>query len=69
MLYGNSHVFPDFPDVEGQRKTPVTVVYGDCLETAFDLVKQGFNPAVLNMANAHTPGLSPLLLCGVAGFP
>ena len=28
----------------------------DCLYAAEELVKQGFNPCVLNMASFHTPG-------------
>jgi len=57
VMYPGDHQFPDFPEVQGQqKKTPITVVYGDCLETAFELVDQGLNPAVLNMANATNPG-------------
>ena len=42
------------PKVEGG--TSILVVKGDCLKVAGDLVKQGYNPAVLNFASAGHPG-------------
>lgn len=36
--------------------TTLKVIDSDCLYAAEDLVRQGFNPCVLNMASFHTPG-------------
>lgn len=37
-------------------ETKVDVVNGDCLEVGKAMIDEGFNPAVLNMANAYRPG-------------
>ena len=37
-------------------KTKIVVVNADCLEEAIRLKKEGFNPAVLNMASSRRPG-------------
>lgn len=36
--------------------TVVDAVNADCIDVVRDLVAQGFNPILLNMANRHTPG-------------
>jgi uncharacterized protein (TIGR02452 family) len=38
------------------EETKVSVIDADCLEVAINLVKMGYNPAVLNMANRQTAG-------------
>lgn len=37
-------------------QTKVSVVDRDCLKAAMDLKREGYNPAVLNMANLYNPG-------------
>lgn len=39
-----------------KEDTVVQVVNGDCLETAQQLLAEGYRPAVLNLASAHHPG-------------
>ena len=34
----------------------IDAVKGDCIDVTRELVEQGFNPIMLNMANRHTPG-------------
>jgi uncharacterized protein (TIGR02452 family) len=36
--------------------TEVQVVNQDCVDFAFKLKRQGYNPVILNMANEHSPG-------------
>lgn len=38
------------------RKTEIKVLYEDCLDHALYLKRNGYNPAVLNMASDHNPG-------------
>lgn len=38
------------------HKTEITVIDRDAIDVAVDLKTQGFNPALLNPANAYTPG-------------
>ncbi|EDO29211.1 predicted protein [Nematostella vectensis] len=42
--------------VESGITTSIRVVNGDCLEEALELKRQGFKPAVLNMASPKRPG-------------
>lgn len=44
-------------DVEqSEFQTQISVRNVDCLEAAIDLIKQGFNPVVLNNASFKRPG-------------
>ncbi|NGX36986.1 MAG: hypothetical protein K1000chlam2_00132 [Chlamydiae bacterium] len=40
----------------GSNRTQFAVIRKDAVEVAIDLKKQGYNPALLNPANAFTPG-------------
>eukprot|EP01084_Bolivina_argentea_P303613 524233_1 len=37
-------------------KTEIDVINTDCLDAAYSLLSNGYNPCVLNMANAQSPG-------------
>lgn len=43
-------------DAPGTEYTEIDVVNRDCLAEAVDLLSEGFNPAVLNMASRRNPG-------------
>ena len=47
---------PDKLEANGDYQTKYSVVNADCLETAEDLLKSGFNPCVLNLASRQNPG-------------
>lgn len=43
-------------EIPARYDTIVKVLNKDCIEVGRDLQKEGYHPAVLNLANAHTPG-------------
>lgn len=44
------------PEIAEDEWTEVEVINDDCLAVAMDLLSEGFNPAVLNMASRRNPG-------------
>ena len=57
----NSVFYPDtrlisFPTSSAAYDTKIYTLEADCLETSRLLQLMGYNPAVLNMANAYNPG-------------
>lgn len=57
-MYKDNSSFPVFPK---QFETKIEVQNWDCLDAAQNLINEGFHPAVLNMANATSPGFFFLL--------
>ena len=47
---------PKVDDVPTAAESVVDAVEADCIDVARELVAEGFNPVMLNMANRHTPG-------------
>jgi len=56
VLYSDYHSKTQMENKEHKLQASIKVVGGDCIEVALELKKKGANPAVLNMANAKTPG-------------
>src|SRR5581483_11338686 len=44
------------PLISQNQNPTIQVIDGDCLSHALRLKKEGYNPVVLNMANAEVPG-------------
>lgn len=54
-----SKFYDNPPRVDGKPTVGTTIldaVNADCIDVTRDLVAQGYNPIMLNMANRHTPG-------------
>uniref|UniRef100_A0A1D1Z9Q6 Phosphoribosylformylglycinamidine cyclo-ligase n=1 Tax=Anthurium amnicola TaxID=1678845 RepID=A0A1D1Z9Q6_9ARAE len=55
-LYENGNNISRPIITQKQPNPKIQVVDGDCLNHALELKKEGYNPIVLNMANAEVPG-------------
>lgn len=51
-----SNVFSVQDIVQNQQQTIIEVIDADCLDEGVRLLKMGYNPAILNMANRQNPG-------------
>ncbi len=54
VLYSEKISVKNVPSLN--RETEITIAERDCLKAAVDLKQEGYNPAVLNMANGNHPG-------------
>jgi len=57
LFFGKTHYFSGgktYPSLG--YKTEISVIDKDAIDVAVDLKAQGYNPALLNPANAYTPG-------------